>query len=684
MKIMKLADLPAAERTAFEKQFTFSELKVSGVDKATGIITGMASTPAPDRMDDIVEPKGAVFKLPIPLLLHHDNERPIGLVTQAAVTKAGIAITATVKRDLLPYITEAWTLIEAGLIRGLSIGFRPLEFSFMENGGIHFLKWEWMELSSVTIPANAEATIETIKSADGVHRRAASGARTVVRTTQPQSAASPGVTGTRSKPTQTTKGNSVRTIAERIAAMVAMRDTKSARMDALLEAAEEDGGRTLAKDEREEYETLKGELVEIDDNVKILKERQADQAKHAANGGAVATGANGVDPTQQQRGGAQSQSEGNGGQGIIFTGRSNLPAGTGFVRLAMLKVASGGNPQLAAELAKRFRDSTPEVEAILRAESQGLMLKTAVTAGTTTDANWASPLVQYQNLSSEFVALLRPKTILGRMGQLRKVPFNVRIPRQTAGVSAGWVGEGSPKPVSKLQFDSFTMAFSKIAVIVAMTEELVRFSSPSAEAVARDDMIAAIAQFSDQQFISPGVAAVANVSPASITYGVTPVTSAGTSIANITTDVKAALANFITYNITLDTGVWIMHPNVAMALATLRTSQDILAFPDIDAATGGTFFGLPVIVSGNVPYSVSGGSLLVLVNQNDIMLADDGQVTLDLSREASIQMNDAPSAGAQSLVSFWQNNLVGLKAERFINWQARRTGAVAVVDFVHY
>ena len=45
----------------------YAVLDIKSVDDEKGIITGIASTPAPDRMDDIVDPRGAKFKLPIPL-----------------------------------------------------------------------------------------------------------------------------------------------------------------------------------------------------------------------------------------------------------------------------------------------------------------------------------------------------------------------------------------------------------------------------------------------------------------------------------------------------------------------------------------------------------------------------------------------------------------------------------------
>ena len=65
-------------------------------------------------------------------------------------------------------VNEAWHSIQAGLITGVSIGFRPLADGIKElaSGGLHFLKTEICELSLVTVPANIETTIQTIKSYD--------------------------------------------------------------------------------------------------------------------------------------------------------------------------------------------------------------------------------------------------------------------------------------------------------------------------------------------------------------------------------------------------------------------------------------------------------------------------------------------------------------------------------------
>ena len=62
-------------------------------------------------------------------------------------------------------------------LRGVSIGFRALEYSYMDGGGIRFTECEIYELSLVTIPANAAATIQSIKAMDtsGTRRRSSYG-----------------------------------------------------------------------------------------------------------------------------------------------------------------------------------------------------------------------------------------------------------------------------------------------------------------------------------------------------------------------------------------------------------------------------------------------------------------------------------------------------------------------------
>lgn len=141
--------------------------------------SGIATTPSPDRYGDVVEPLGAEFAEEIALLWQHDAQRPIGRVKLGKPSKSGIPFHARipkVKEDgaLKQRIDEAIQSIQYGIVRAVSIGFRILNDAVeaLKGGGMRFLSYEIMELSAVTIPAQAEAVITAIKSLDAQQRAA--------------------------------------------------------------------------------------------------------------------------------------------------------------------------------------------------------------------------------------------------------------------------------------------------------------------------------------------------------------------------------------------------------------------------------------------------------------------------------------------------------------------------------
>lgn len=149
----------------------YSLLTVKAVEDDKRIIVGVATSPEPDRMGDIVEPLGVKFKNPMPLLHQHRSDEPVGTVKFDKPTKDGITFEARLPQindpgPLKDRVDTAWGEVKAGLVRAVSIGFRPLEYSIMDDGGYHFIESEVLELSLVTIPAQAAAVITAVKSAD--------------------------------------------------------------------------------------------------------------------------------------------------------------------------------------------------------------------------------------------------------------------------------------------------------------------------------------------------------------------------------------------------------------------------------------------------------------------------------------------------------------------------------------
>jgi hypothetical protein len=204
----------------------------------------------------------------------------------------------------------------------------------------------------------------------------------------------------------------------------------------------------------------------------------------------------------------------------------------------------------------------------------------------------------------------------------------------------------------------------------------------------RDSLAADIVERIDTDFVDPAVAASANVSPASITNGLTPLATAGTSADNARTDIQNLLESFILQNINPANVVIIMPNTLALALSLLRNS---LGQPEFTGLTmnGGRLEGLPVITSQYAANQSGFGNMVIAVKADEVFLSDDGQVTVDVSREASLQMLDNPTnnsatATPTTMVSMWQTNSIALRAERYINWARRRTNAVVYMDDVNW
>jgi HK97 family phage major capsid protein/HK97 family phage prohead protease len=672
--------------TKANRAYSFLEVKEFD-DGDERVIRGIATTPSPDRVGDIVEPLGVQFKNPLPLLWQHEADKPVGLVTFEKPTKKGIAFEARLPKNLEPgklkeRVEEAWQSVKAGLVRAVSIGFRTLEYEIIKDtGGIKFNKSEVMELSLVTIPANADATINSIKSFDtGLDKARILDEDEITKETievnKIKSSNTPGVSGKPVKliktigPSATKENkNMKKTYAEQINDFQATLDVKSARLSEIMNESAENGV-TLDAAQEEEYETLVEEVKSLEKHIGRLNGLAS----------AASSTAKPVTDVVDAKSGSAVRA------GVQVKNEVKLDKGIEFARFAMAVTASNNNIPQAHEIAKNHYGENSAV---------ALSLKAAVGAGSTTNPTWAAPLVEtYQRFAGDFVEYLRPRTIIGRFGvdgvpSLRRIPFNVKIPTQTSGGEGYWVGQGQAKPLTKFDFSEIQLGFAKVANIAVITEELLRFSDPSAEAIVRDQLAEALIARLDIDFINPAKTAVPNISPASITNGGTTIVSSGTDVDAVRADVKGLMAAYIAANVSPTSGVWIMPTIIALSLSLLTNPLGQPEFPGL-TMNGGSFFGMPVIVSEYVP-----AGIVILANASDIYIADDGQVNVSASREASIQMDNAPtnasgSLGATdpsvpvptSLVSLWQTNSVGIRAERYINWTKRRPSAVAYLTGV--
>lgn len=656
-----------------EKQVAYSILTVKEVSEDQRIIRGMATTPEPDRVGDVVEPMGVIFKNPSPLLYMHRHDLPVGSVTFGKPTEKGVPFEARLPvvsepSQLKARIDEAWQSVKAGLIRAVSIGFRPLEYSVIdETGGLRFTRSEIYELSLVSVPANSGATITQIKSFDREVRAALGEPKDETAKTK-----NSGVSEKKTTVKLQTKEKKM-SLNEKLKGFQDGLNAKRAKLVEMTEKSVE-SGETFDQADQEEFDSLKADIEAL--------EKHIERTEFAIK--ASLSTAKPVDGTTEK---GADQSRGEAFTSIRVKATQQLDKGIGFARLARCKALSKMDNVPAYEVAKAHYGEESAVFGILKA---------AVAAGTTTQTTWAAPLVGDEStVYADFVEYLRPMTILGRMGQNgvpgpRVVPFRTRLITQTSGGSGYWVGEGAPKPLTKFDFTGTTLEPLKVANIAVVTMELLRDSSPSAEAIVRDSLAAALAERLDIDFVDPTKTAVNGVSPASITNGVTPIASSGTDADAVRCDIATLLQSYAAANNPPTTGVLVMSANLAIALMGLRNALGQREFPDI-SMNGGFLEGFPVVTSQYLSgFADSAGEYVFMINAADVYLGDMGGVTVDMSDQASLQFLDNPtnnatgSTTATSMISLWQTNCVGFRAERTINWAKRRSSAVAVLSGVNW
>ncbi len=638
----------------------YSLLEIKEMDDDERVIVGIASTPTADRMADIVVPEGAQFTLPIPLLWQHRADEPIGHVTQAKITKKGIEIVAKIAKGVSEDIDKAWALIKSGLVRGLSIGFRGLDVEQIPNSwGVKFEKWEWLELSAVTIPANAEASITSVKQFD-IGAPATSG--TSDADVDAGRKATPGASGTPKPIVKSLKPKEkpmAKTIAEQISAFEATRVAKAAELETIMTGTD---GETLDAESAEAADTLTDEIKSIDDHLKRLRLVESLKASTAKPIQGIVDTKTGSEARDARVPAQVKTSE-------------KLEPGIQFARFARCMILGKKTQSNPLDVAKQlYGDRDPHIAQMI--------IKANISAvNTTTDA----ALFGNEAGVADYVEYLRNQTILGKFGTggipaLRRVPFYYPVVTQATGGTAYWVAEGSAKPMTKPTWTRTELTPLTIAGLAAATLQALKFSSPDADRALRDDLTAAVVEAIDTAFIDPANAGTAGAKPASISNGISgTAASVGGDAAAIRQDAKAAMGVFVAAKNPLTSGVWVMSGTNALGAATLVNPLGQDEFPDL-TVNGGSFMGLPVVVSQ------AAGTTVTLVNASDIWLADEGGVNVDMSTEASLQMVDNPtgtSTGSDpveaTLVSMFQTNSVAIRVEKFINWARRRPTGVATI-----
>ena len=439
------------------------------------------------------------------------------------------------------------------------------------------------------------------------------------------------------------------------AQLLATIKSKKGQLKTLMTKSAEEG-RTTDDTEDAEIKTVEDDLAKLTENLSRVEGIIADIATAASS----ATPAAGESEEEADESAKGADDPVKAAKGVTTVKPNHAKKGIGFAQLAKAKA-------LAVLQQKKGNYISP----LDIAKSQGMdprviqALEKAAVLNTTN----SSPLIVEHQLANEFVELLRAETIVDKLASfMRAAPFNATIPGMATGAVAAWVGEGAAKPATNPTFNTVEIKHHKLAGIVVRTDDLLKLSSPSTDQMLLDDLVEASATLIDTTFMDD--AAQTATRPAGVLNGATKIVATGITAAAYDADIAALTDNFISKNLSLTDAHYVMSATHASAMGRLRDALGGRYYPDMANGPGAkSLDGIPVIESENA------GEIIALVKPSELYLADDGDVEVAFSDQATIDM------GATTLVNLWQQNMTAIRAERHITWAKRRTTAAAYIDY---
>lgn len=322
------------------------------------------------------------------------------------------------------------------------------------------------------------------------------------------------------------------------------------------------------------------------------------------------------------------------------------------------------------------------VVAQLKAWGDHDLAEMAVKAMSATNAAAGGFLVPVQ-FSNEVIEFLRARTVVRKTnGGPRIMPMpngTMKLPKVTGGTQAAYVGEVQNMAKTEAQTGQVTLTFKKLAALVPFSNDLLRYSSPQADAIIRDDVVRAIMVKEDATFLrSQGTAGQPTgfrfLAPSANVLAAT----AGQTLANVISDLGKLIVQLLNNNVPLTRPAWYFAPRTWNFLMTVQNSNGFYVFRE--EMMKGQLWGWPFGFTTSVPINLTdqGGtteSEVYLVDLDDAVIGEAANLIIDVSNEAAYH------DGANVISAFSQDTTV-LRAIEEHDFAMRRQESVALLNGV--
>ncbi|WP_426345177.1 phage major capsid protein [Alcaligenes sp. HNGD-HTN06] len=346
--------------------------------------------------------------------------------------------------------------------------------------------------------------------------------------------------------------------------------------------------------------------------------------------------------------------------------------GAGMAKMVLALAAAQGNHREAAQIAME-RGYGEHIAASLN----------TLTAG-------AGGVLVPTNLSSEVIELLRPKSVVRRLGA-RSLPLNngnITLPRLKGGAVVGYIGSDSDIPVTNQEFDDLKLSGKKLTALVPISNDLLATSSSSTnvDAIVVGDLTAAIAAREDKAFIRDDGQAS---NPKGLRYwapaaNVYPASQAEPTIAQVSLELNKLVLVLEAADANMSAAGWIMAPRTKRFLQAMRDGNGNKVYPELDA---GMLMGYPVGLTTQVPVNLAvgsgpeaptNGSEIYFADFGDCFIGEEEQLIIDYSKEATYK----DSSG--NVVSAFQRDQTLVRVIAKHDFGPRHAESVAVLTQVQW
>jgi HK97 family phage prohead protease len=628
-----------------------------------------------DRMGDIIMQDGWElhdFQKHSPALFGHKSDFVIGRWTNVHIKNKQLRGTLELaKKGTSERINEIISLVEQGLLRAVSVGFRPKEYEALDKdnpfSGLRFIKQDLVETSLVSVPANpnALAVAKSLKISPETQQLvfAGHGKRNELLRRR--------FTGGHADPKKTNGKGATMSLAQRITEMEKGLLEKTDKLAAFHESK---GNGNYSDEDIETVGKSNAEIQRDEKLLAVLRESEKSMGKASDDGGrSLATHA----------------AKANGSTSIVTPPR---PFNIAAKKLEPLDLLCRAGALMA--LAQSQRKSVADVTRMIYGEDEATravvewQTKAASAPAMTSVVGWAAELVQ--QIVVDFMATLYPKAIYPRFSSLglslsfgRNGKIIIPTRSRTPTIAGSFVGEGLPIPVRQGAFTSQTLLPKKMAVITTWTREIDEHSIPAIEGLLRDAIQTDTAIALDSVLIDSNAATV--IRPAGILNGVSGLTpTAGGGFNALVGDIKQLTNALLTGTLgNIRNPVWLMNPAQVNSIG-LVASPGAGVFPFREEIGTGRLGGWPVIDSGTVPL----GTVIVVDAADFVSVTGDGP-RFEISDQATLHMEDTaptdistsgtPAVVAYPAKSMFQTDSLALRLIMPINWTLRRTGVVSWV-----